>query len=96
MAEMASLLSSNAIVACRPGIDADVAHVGDAATGTAGDELGILPDEFFNGRELLELDHRALIRKLLARDNRRVIHRDHERRNTNPLGAEHVDFAPNA
>ena len=46
-------------IAGRPGIDADQAHVGDAAPRTGRDEIRIAPDDLLHRHELLQLDQRS-------------------------------------
>src|ERR1700757_2385212 len=52
-----------------PGIDTDLAHIGDAAASASLDEARIGADDLLDHQELLDLDHGALIGKFFGSEN---------------------------
>ena len=60
--KIAAFLALYAEIPGRPRVDADLAHIGDAALGAGGDEIWMGADDILDLDELFELDHRPCVR----------------------------------
>src|SRR5262245_62893148 len=87
---MPPFLARNVEAPGRPGIDADLAHVRDAAPGASLRETRIAAHEVLDQHELFELDHRSLVRKLLGGDYPRIVQRHLQAHYADPARDEDI------